>query len=234
MPNPYFSFKQFTVWHDKCAMKVGTDGVLLGAWANVSNADSILDVGTGTGLIALMTAQRCLCPIQAIDIDENAITQAQENINLSPWKDRIDIINADYREFDPQKKYDLILTNPPYFINSLRSPNEARKIARHTDGLSFIDLFSKTKGLLNPDGIFSLIIPTDIEDVIKDVAAECDLFPVKQTFIYTKPDVPSKRTLISFSFIRTKCLVDELVIELSRHVYSREYIELTKDYYLYM
>ena len=126
MSNPYFQFKQFTVWHDKCAMKVGTDGVLLGAWTSVQGAHSILDVGTGTGLVALMLAQRSLpnTNIVALEIDEAAARQAKENIVRSPWKKQIEVVQADFRKYQSPEKFDVIVSNPPYFVDSLGCPDQ--------------------------------------------------------------------------------------------------------------
>ena len=138
MSNLCFEFKQFTVWHDKCAMKVGTDGVLLGAWANVESAKHILDVGTGTGLIALMLAQRTVqADVTAIEIDSMAAIQARENIAHSPWKNRITLFNCDFRYFHDDLKYDLIVSNPPYFVNALKCLDKQRNMARHTDLLYY-------------------------------------------------------------------------------------------------
>ena len=140
----YFKFKQFTVWHDKCAMKVGTDGVLIGAWVNLNNAKRVLDVGAGTGLIALMTAQRCDAEIVGIEIDENASIQAKENVSSSPWANRIAIENIDYNDYTSNELFDVIISNPPFFENSLKSNQANRNTARHDISLSFAQLISKT------------------------------------------------------------------------------------------
>lgn len=235
MPNPYFQFKQFTVWHDKCAMKVGTDGVLLGAWTNISNANSVLDIGTGTGLVALMIAQRCASEILALEIDENAVSQAIENKERSPWKERISVQHSDFKTFSCDKRFDLIVSNPPYFSDSLLSPDAKRSTARHTNGLSYYELVEGVSSLLSPKGEFSLIIPADTIDKIKEIAAVYNLYPIRQTNVLSKPDSMPKRTLVTFSFSNFICTeTNELVIELSRHQYSKEYISLTKDYYLNM
>lgn len=235
MPNPYFQFKKFTVWHDKCAMKVGTDGVLLGAWANISNAKSVLDIGTGTGLVALMIAQRCSSEILAIEIDKNAVNQAIENKERSPWKERISIQHTDFKTFSCDKRFDLIVSNPPYFSDSLLSPDTRRNAARHTNGLSYYELIEGVSGLLSSKGEFSLIIPADTLDKIKEIGTVFNLYPIRQTNVLPKPDSMPKRVLVTFSFnniINTE--TNELVIELSRHQYSEEYISLTKEYYLNM
>ena len=143
MANPYFKFKQFTIWHDKCAMKVGTDGALLGAWAAPKEARNILDIGTGTGLVALMLAQRCQAFIDAIDIDADACLQAEENVARSPFADRIRVHCCALNDFHPSapSHYDLIVSNPPYFHQALKCPDPKRNRARHTDTLSLEELF---------------------------------------------------------------------------------------------
>ena len=236
MPNPYFSFKQFTVWHDKCAMKVGTDGVLLGAWTDVSNANSVLDIGTGTGLVALMIAQRCNADIFAIEIDNNAVTQATDNKNRSPWSKRISIIQGDFKTFESNTKFDVIVSNPPYFSNSLLPPDIKRSTARHTNELSYYELIEGAAELLSPRGKFSLIIPADVVDKIIGIAANFDLYPIRQTNILPKQDSLPKRVLISLSNKKNAFFVkpNDLIIELARHQYTPEYIDLTKEYYLNM
>ena len=235
MPNPFFAFKQFTIHHDRCAMKVGTDGVLLGAWVNLSNSHRILDIGTGTGLIALMMAQRCNASnIPAIDIDTEAVSQANENIQASPWKDRVIAIQQDIRSFHPNKSFDTINSNPPYFINSLKSSDTQRNTARHTDTLSAEDLIRKTADLLTEDGYFSIILPTEqIEELIQ-ISERVGLYPSRRTHVITRPGLMPKRTLMEFCKRETSFPTNQLVIELDRHVYSEEYIALTRDFYLKM
>ena len=235
MPNPYFAFKQFTVRHDRCAMKVGTDGVLLGAWIDLNSSRRILDIGTGTGLIALMLAQRCSdVRIIAVDIDSAAVEQAQENIQASPWKNRVEVLQQDICTYHPHGTFDTIVSNPPYFIDSLKCPDGQRSTARHTDTLDADRLIGKVSELLSPDGSFSIILPAEqTEDLIR-VADEKGLYPSRQTRVITRPGLSPKRILMEFRKISTVFQPDELVIELERHVYSEEYIALTKEFYLKM
>ena len=235
MPNPYFAFKQFTVRHDRCAMKVGTDGVLLGAWTDLSHSRRILDIGTGTGLIALMLAQRCMdARITAIDLDSAAVEQAQENIQASPWKDRIEALQQDICTYHPNGTFDTIVSNPPYFIDSLKCPDGQRSTARHTDTLDADRLIGKVSELLTSDGRFSIILPAEqTEDLIR-VAGEKGLHPSRQTWVITRPGLSPKRIIMEFRKIPVTLQPDELVIELERHVYSEEYIALTQEFYLKM
>lgn len=236
MSNTYFQFKQFTVWHDKCAMKVGTDGVLLGAWTSVQDASRILDIGTGTGLVALMLAQRSLeeSHIVALEIDEAAVIQAKENIFRSPWKDRIEVLQKDFCFFHSSDKFDVIVSNPPYFIDSLACLDQQRNLARHNDSLTYEELLKGVAGLLTNEGRFTVVIPTDVVDKVKLLAMNYGMYAVRQLNVMTKPGGIPKRTFICFSFKKQECLTEALIIELSRHQYSKEYINLTREYYLNM
>lgn len=234
MSNPFFQFKQFTVWHDKCAMKVGTDGVLLGAWTSVRNVHRILDVGTGTGLVALMLAQRSLpdTNIVALEIDEAAAEQARDNVCRSPWQDRIEVLQKDFKQFNSLDKFDVIVSNPPYFVDALGCPDQQRNAARHNNSLTYEDLLQGVAKLLSREGMFTIVIPTDVSDRVKEIGTASGLFAVRQLNVVTKPGGSPKRTLISFSFSKQVCLVEEMLTELARHKYSEEYIALTKEYYL--
>ena len=236
MSNPYFQFKQFTVWHDQCAMKVGTDGVLLGAWTSVQNAHKILDVGTGTGLVALMLAQRSLpdADIVALEIDETAAGQARENVTRSPWKERVEVVQTDFRSYQSSDKFDVVVSNPPYFVDSLECPDRQRNAARHNDSLTYEELLEGVAGLLAEDGTFTIVIPVDVADRVKMIAAVKNLYAVRQLNVITKPGGVPKRTLITFTFSNQECVVEELLTELARHQYSEEYIALTREYYLNM
>jgi tRNA1Val (adenine37-N6)-methyltransferase len=234
MPNDYFQFKQFLIRQDRCAMKVGTDGVLLGAWTDVAGAETILDIGTGTGLIALMLAQRSTAPVDAIEIDEAAAEQACENVAASPWKDRIQVSHITLQSFTEQgKKYDLIVSNPPFFSNSLRARGDQRSLARHSHTLSLTELITGVSRLLSSKGRFALIWPAANFSSVVQVAASCRLFPLRQTRVIPAPGKPVKRILAEFTGKQRKTHSSELIIEqFGRHKYSQEYKDLTGDFYL--
>jgi len=235
MPNPYFSFKQFTIYHDKCAMKVGIDGVLLGVWADVANARQLLDIGTGTGLIALMLAQRSNAAVHAIDIEGSAIIQAQENIENSPWTDRVSVQQMSLQEFAAMtsEQFDLIVSNPPYFVNSTKAPSENRTLARHTDTLTHDELVLNAKQLLSTVGRICIILPVKEGLECVDFAESVGLYCTKLVTVYPKPNVQAKRVLIELSMNFSEKLESELTIESAeRHHYSPEFSLLAKDFYL--
>ena len=234
MPNPYFSFKKFTVYHDKCAMKVGTDGVLLGAWTNVNTSQKILDIGTGSGLVALMLAQRCEASITAIDIDFEAVEQTKINIEASHWKDRMEVFHTDLCNFSPQYQFDTIVSNPPYFVDSLKCDDIQRNTARHNDTLTSEQLFENVSRMLCQEGEFSLILPFEQTDSAISIAEKHGLYPTRHTRVITRPGLPPKRSLLVFKKHSEEYVSQDLVIELERHVYSTEYIALTKEFYLKM
>ncbi|MDR1092447.1 MAG: methyltransferase [Prevotella sp.] len=232
MPNPYFKFKQFTVYHDRCAMKVGTDGVLLGAWTNAGNVKNTLDIGAGSGLIALMLAQQNRdMLIDAIDIDNNAVEQAGENVMRSPFSSQIRCFNISLQEYalNCDRKYDLIVSNPPYFDQSLKSPDENRSIARHADSLPADELIKLSSKLLAFDGRLSVIYPFGYKDFLLQ---QNSLFVSRMTNVYPVQGSLPKRVLIEFSKQRSSLEETDLLIEKKRHVYSDEFVSLAKDYYL--
>ncbi|MDR0413039.1 MAG: methyltransferase [Dysgonamonadaceae bacterium] len=231
MSNSFFYFKQFTVYHDLCAMKVGTDGVLLGAWTDCGNAANILDVGSGSGLIALMLAQRSGASIDAVDIDGNACEQSAVNFGNSPFAARLKIHRVDFNAYFPAVRYDLIVSNPPYFARSLKSPDAGRCVARHAEKLSFEDLFGKSAALLTGKGRLSLILPADTFDRIQSIAGENNLFLRRKTTVRPHAASPPKRILLEYSKEKTQPEEDELLIEKAPRVYSDEYRALTSDYY---
>ncbi len=236
MANDWFRFKQFMVKQDKTAMKVGTDGVLLGSWAGVENPARILDIGTGTGLIALMMAQRYpSATVDAVEIDKDAAGQAAENFRHSAWDDRLSIHHQSLREFavDRKRDYDLIVSNPPYFSRSMKAPGKGRTLARHDDLLSKEELLQDVVRLLKPEGVFAVILPFGSSAEFISIATGLLLFPQKGLKVRPVPGRPFARILISFSFTAGEFHEDEIIIESGgRHVYSEEYIRLTKDFYL--
>lgn len=234
-----FQFKQFAIEQDRCAMKIGTDGVLLGAWAPIDNHPfSILDIGTGTGIIALMLAQRSAAQqIDALEIDEAAYEQATDNFENSPWNDRLFCFHAGLDEFieEPEEEYDLIVSNPPFYSEDYKTENESRDLARFQDAMPFEQLLEAADLLLSEHGIFTVIIPFKEEENFIALANEFVLYPLKITRVKGTPTTEIKRSLLAFSRNETTDLpIDELVIETARHVYTPEYIELTKDFYLKM
>ena len=234
-----FSFKQFTVEQDRCAMKIGTDGVLLGAWAPTTNHPfSVLDIGTGTGIIALMLAQRTNAEqIDALEIDEATYEQAVDNFENSPWSDRLFCFHAGLDEFieEPEDEYDLIISNPPFYSEDFKSNNAQRDLARFQDAMPFEDLIEAADLLLSENGIFAVIIPFKEEEKFLALATEFELYPFKITHVKGTPTTEIKRSLLALSRNETTDLVvDELIIEIERHVYTPEYIALTKEFYLKM
>ncbi|KDN54190.1 tRNA1(Val) (adenine(37)-N6)-methyltransferase [Flavobacterium seoulense] len=234
-----FSFKQFSIHQDRCAMKVGTDGVLLGAWTPINNNPfSILDIGTGTGIIALMLAQRSGAEqIDALEIDEEGYEQATDNFENSPWNDRLFCFHAGLDEFveEPEDEYDVIVSNPPFFSEDYKSNSEQRDLARFQDAMPFDELIEAADLLLSENGIFSVIIPFKEEEKFLALANEYELYPLKITRVKGTPASEIKRSLLAFSRNEiTDFLVDELIIETERHIYTPEYIALTKDFYLKM
>ena len=233
-----FNFKQFHVNQDRCAMKIGTDGVLLGAWTPlINNPYNVLDIGAGTGILSLMLAQRSNAEqIDAIEIDEDAYEQCVENFEASPWGDKLFCFHAGLDEFvdEPEDEYDLIISNPPFYTDDYKSDNTSRDLARFEDALPFEELIEAAALLLSDNGIFSVIIPFKEEERFVSMCKELDLFPLKITRVKGTPTSEIKRSLLAFCRIEQTALIDELVIEISRHNYTPEYIELTKEFYLKM
>jgi tRNA1Val (adenine37-N6)-methyltransferase len=220
-------------------MKIGTDGVLLGAWTPINNNPfSILDIGTGTGIMALMLAQRSSAEqIDALEIDEEAYEQSVDNFENSPWSDRLFCFHAGLDEFveEPEDEYDLIISNPPFYTEDYKSDNEQRDIARFADAMPFEDLIEAADLLLSENGIFSVIIPFKEEENFVALAKEYELYPFKITRVKGTSTTEIKRSLLAFNRKENIELpIDELVIETARHIYTPEYIELTKDFYLKM
>ncbi len=233
-----FHFKEFTILQHKTAMKVGTDGVLLGAWVDLSNQlDTVLDIGTGTGLIALQIAQRSDCElIDALEIEPNAYEQAVDNFENSDWGDRLFCYHASLQEFvdEIEDKYDLIISNPPFYNDTFKEVEQKRAAARHTVTLSFTELISATAELLSSDGSCAFIIPSHEEDYFLAIAKKANLHPNRITRVKGNIKTPVKRSLLQLSFTKTKVLIDEIAIEIKRHQYTDIYKDLVKDFYLKM
>jgi len=234
-----FNFKQFTVQQDRCAMKIGTDGVLLGAWCPIDNNPfSVLDIGAGTGILSLMLAQRSNAEqIDSLEIDEEAYEQCVENFENSPWSDRLFCFHAGLDEFveEPEDEYDIIISNPPFYLENYKTDDSQRDLARFQDALPFEDLIEAANLLLSENGIFAVIIPYKEEERFIDLCAEVELFPVKVTRVKGSHTTPIVRSLLAFKRYELSVLTaDELVIEISRHEYTDDYINLTKDFYLKM
>ena len=233
MSNPYFEFKQFTVHHDRCAMKVGTDGVLLGAWTPVENRRTALDVGTGTGLIALQMAQRNPgLHVTAIEVDAGAARQAQDNVAQSPWADRIEVVCHDFGDCPLTGTFDLIVSNPPYFVDALKCPDSRRNAARHAGGLNYDLLFRRSSGLLSDGGCVSVIVPSEVESQVLSAAGNHGLYPLRRMRVHTKPGKPCRRVLMDFGRSLEPCSEQVLCIHQADGSYSPEYVALTGDFYL--
>ena len=234
MSRDYFQFKQFTVWQGKSAFRVGTDGVLLGAIADTAGRRRILDIGTGTGLIALMLAQRCDAEIVAIEPHRDSFLQARGNTHQSPWPNRIKLVNISLQDFNPgDMLFDLIVSNPPWFIDSLRCPDPARSAARHDDTLSGHDLLEGVLRLLSYDGIFQVIMPVTEGRIFIEKALSYGMHCSGITHISPTQSSLPKRMVISLGRQKSDISEHFLAIEKGkRHEYTSEFLELVKDFYL--
>lgn len=226
-----FQFKQFFIAHDKCAMKVNTDGILLGSIADVENARQILDLGTGTGLIAIMLAQRSSAQITAVEIEPNAYQQAVENVENSANQQRISVLQQDVAQLNLPQKFDLIVANPPYFENSLTARNQERDLARAITGSHFEWLKIAEKHL-SKNGKISFILPTDMAEKLISQSADLNLYCAEQWKICTKTGKAPKRMIATFCRQPTACTVKTLEIYNTNNQYSDEFKVLTQDFYL--
>jgi len=233
-----FVFKQFTLNQDKCAMKIGTDAVLLGAWTSIKNNPfSILDIGAGTGILSLMLAQRSSAEtIDALEIDDDAYEQCVNNFEESPWGDRLFCYHASLEEFveDIEDQYDLIICNPPFYSEDYKTESSSRDLARFQDAMPFDHLIESVSKLLSEEGIFSVIIPFKEEDTFTVLASKYNLLPNRILNVKGNPTSEIKRSLMEFSFRKNDIERDELIIETERHQYTEDYINLTKDFYFKM
>ncbi|WP_396602959.1 tRNA1(Val) (adenine(37)-N6)-methyltransferase [Algibacter sp. R77976] len=237
-----FKFKEFTVNQDQCAMKIGTDGVLLGAWTFIENRPfSILDIGAGTGILSLMLAQRSTAElIDAIEIDDNAYEQCVDNFEQSYWGDRLFCYHASLEDFakeleDEDDTYDLIICNPPFYSEDYKTDDTQRDLARFQDAMPFEHLIESTSKLLSKElGKFSVVIPFKEETNFIEIASKFKLYPNRILHVKGNPTSGIKRSLIEFSFRESDIRTNTLIIETERHQYTEDYINLTKDFYLKM
>lgn len=233
-----FKFKQFTINQDRCAMKIGTDSVLLGAWAPLKNNPfSVLDIGAGTGVLSLIMAQRSKAElIDAIEIDNETFEQCTENFENSKWNDRLFCYHASLQEFTEEvdDKYDLIISNPPFYKDDYKTNNQQRDTARFQDAMPFNHLLESVAKLVSDEGLFSTIIPFERKEEFIRLAKSQNLFPYKITNVKGNPSTNYVRSLITFCFKRVPLERTHLIIETSRHQFTDDYIKLTKDFYLKM
>ncbi len=235
MANSWFQFKKFKINQDKTAMKVGTDGVLLGAVSHFASAKRILDVGAGTGLLSFTAAQRTDAEIVALEIDKDAFIQCSENIELNNLNGRIKVINITFQEYykTENTKFDFIISNPPFFENSQKSVSEKRNIARHSDTLSKEELISGVLKLLSTEGTFSIILPAEFEKSFDDLCRSRNLYCNYKMYVFPKKDKPANRIITEYSFVKKNIFTEKLIIrENDTNLYTNEYRELTKDFYL--
>jgi tRNA1Val (adenine37-N6)-methyltransferase len=240
MPNPFFQFKQFTVHHDRCAMKVTTDACLFGAWAakeihELTDLEiQLLDIGTGTGLLSLMVAQKNNIHIHAIEINKEAADQAKENITASPWKNRIEVIQEDVLQWSTGKKYDCIISNPPFYETELKSPKHTKNIAHHDGGLKLAELFNFIKNHLANDGFFYLLLPFKRKEELNDLLKLYHFYLHKQIEVKQTLNHQPFRIMIKAGNKRQDLIANDIAVRNSSNEYTSEFIRLLKDYYLYL
>ncbi len=227
-----FRFKRFAVNHTQSSMKVGTDAVLLGSWVNCTNSKTILDVGTGCGVIALMLAQRCTASIHAIDIHRPSVIEAEMNFKNSDWNNRLTLQNIAFQQFRNDFRYDLIVSNPPFFRNCLKVNEPARNNARHDDTLPFEALIEAVKLNLADDGIFALVLPVAEFYVFERLAGNSNLFPERRLIVQTRRNKPALRILAEFRTRHRPCTDSSIDIYDENGSFTSAYKMLTKDFYL--
>lgn len=228
-----FRFKQFVLCQEQSAMKVGTDGILLGAWCDCSAAKHILDVGTGTGIIALMVAQRnAEAVVDAVEIDDISSREAQDNFMSSPWKDRLNLSCCDFSDFRGEGRYDLIVSNPPFFLTGQSSPNSRRATARHAGSLPYSLLFFKSKVMLSPHGRIAIIYPSDSKDEVEFYAGEADLWMKRRCAVRSYDGGRIIRYMWEFTPSQVQLEESELTIYSEINHYSEDFRNLTREFYL--
>lgn len=238
MPNPYFQFKQFTVFHDRCAMKVTTDACLFGAWCaeEISKTAStqLLDIGAGTGLLSLMIAQKNSLKIDAIEIDKDAAQQASENMALSPWKENSNVIHEDIATFHAGKKYDCIVSNPPFYENELTSPQERKNLAHHSSQLPFSQLLQLIKDLLAGEGVFFLLLPFKRIKEAEALIDQQQFYIHKKVVVHPSVSHPPFRVMFMCSPKNKETAASQIFIRDENQHYTPAFVALLKEYYLYL
>ena len=228
-----FHFKRFSIKQDRCALKVGTDGVVLGAWTNVEGVKRVLDIGTGTGLLALMIAQRnSEAQIDAIEIDDASAEQAAENVTASPWADRIRVHRMDVRRIRSAEPYDLIICNPPFYAGEMRSADERAGVAKHSGELSFVELGQVVSDHLSDQGRFACIIPINREKELIGTLVPFSIHPSRRCELKYLEDRPAKRLLLEFARDRKEVRPEVLVVENAPGEFTLQYRYLLKDFLL--
>ncbi|MDR2010681.1 MAG: methyltransferase [Bacteroidales bacterium] len=234
MDESIFKFKKFEILQNSSVMKVGTDGVLLGAVADCKDAKRILDIGTGTGLIALMMAQSSEAMIDCIDINKHAVELAERNILKSQWNDRINIYFSSLQDFNPSVKYDLIISNPPYFTNGIIAADKNRALARHTVELSYFHLADNVARLLDNNGKFYVIYPAAQSKQFEIIAKEYNMFVDLKINIYPRHNLPVVRVISGYSKLKNPVIKEDTIIleNDTRHDFTEQYKNLTREYYI--
>jgi tRNA1Val (adenine37-N6)-methyltransferase len=234
MTNNYFNFKQFSINQDKSAFKVGTDGVLLGACADIEGVGRILDIGSGTGLISMMLAQRCDAELTAIEPDQDSFIQMYDNFRQCKWHERLKAVHTTLQNFDKEEvKFDLIVTNPPYFTDSLKNPDPRKSAARHSDSLTPDEILRGVLKFMDEEGSFQLILPYVEGNIFIALANKYGLYCNSILKIRPLPSSEIRRMILKFSKIQKKPVESFLTIEHGRrHEFTEEYINLTKEFYL--
>jgi tRNA1Val (adenine37-N6)-methyltransferase len=236
MANNYFQFKEFIIQQEHCAMKVSTDSCLFGAWVaeKINDEKFILDVGAGTGLLSMILAQKSYAEIDAVEIERACYHQMCENILASPWAGRCKSFNQDIRQYHPNKKYDLILSNPPFYENQLKSDKEGINLARHDDGLQLKDLFNEVMRLLDNDGKFFLLLPSNRKEECIKTALSFKLHPNALTDVKQTPNHKIFRTMYCFTQNEQPITNEVIIIKENDNAYSQRFSALMKDYYLFL
>ena len=232
--NTIFQFKQFQIDQSLCAMKVTTDAIVFGAMVDVSQCQSILDIGAGTGLLSLMMAQRASASVTAVELDKDAIEQSLQNIKNSPWPDQVTVVHNSIQNFATTRDepFDCIVSNPPFFQESLKGPDQQRNLARHTDSLNFSALVSSIKKLLTPTGEAWILLPVDSAKTLLKIASDASLFPTQITELKSTSEHPSHRWVMCLSHQKSDTDYQSLVFYNQQKEYTEDFKRLTRDYYL--